>query len=35
VLRHCFGQDTLTEELRERYQAHIIDLIMAGIKADR
>lgn len=33
VLRHCFDQDTLTEELRERYKAHIIDLIMAGIKA--
>lgn len=33
VLRHCFDQDTLTEELRERYKAHIIDLIMAGIRA--
>ena len=33
VLRHCFDQDTLTEELRDRYKAHIIDLIMAGIKA--
>ena len=32
VLRHCFDQDTLTEELRERYKAHIIDLIMAGIR---
>lgn len=35
VLRHCFGQDTLTDELRERYKAHIIDLIMAGIRADQ
>ena len=35
VLRHCFGQDTLTEELRERYKTHIIDLIMAGIRADK
>jgi len=35
VLRHCFGQDTLTEELRERYKAHIIDLIMAGIRAEQ
>ncbi len=34
VLRHCFGQDTLTDELRERYKAHIIDLIMAGIRAE-
>ena len=33
VLRHCFDQDTLTEELREAYKAHIIDLIMAGIRA--
>jgi len=33
VLRHCFDQDALTEELRERYKAHIIDLIMAGIRA--
>ena len=33
VLRHCFDQDTLTDELRERYKAHIIDLIMAGIRA--
>ena len=33
VLRHCFDQDTLTEELRDRYKAHIIDLIMAGIRA--
>ena len=33
VLRHCFDQDTLTDELRDRYKAHIIDLIMAGIRA--
>ena len=33
VLRHCFDQDTLTAELRDRYKAHIIDLIMAGIRA--
>ena len=33
VLRHCFDQDTLTEELREAYKSHIIDLIMAGIRA--
>ena len=33
VLRHCFDQDTLTDELRDRYKAHIIDLIMAGIHA--
>ncbi len=33
VLRHCFGQDTLTEELRDRYREHTIDIIMAGILA--
>ncbi|MGH6785681.1 MAG: TetR family transcriptional regulator [Novosphingobium sp.] len=31
VLRHCFDQDTLTEELRDRYRAHCIDFIMAGV----
>jgi AcrR family transcriptional regulator len=34
VLRHCFGQDSLTEELRDRYRQHTVDLIMAGILAD-
>lgn len=33
VLKHCFDQDTLTEELRDRYRAHCIDFIMAGILA--
>jgi AcrR family transcriptional regulator len=33
VLRHCFGQDSLTEELRDRYREHTIDIIMAGILA--
>ena len=31
VLKHCFDRDTLTDELRERYRAHCIDFIMAGI----
>jgi Tetracyclin repressor-like, C-terminal domain len=35
VLRHCFGQDTLTEELRDRYREHTVDIIMAGILAPR
>ncbi len=35
VLRHCFGQDTLTEELRDRYREHTIDIIMAGILAKK
>ncbi|HUD29317.1 MAG TPA: TetR family transcriptional regulator [Novosphingobium sp.] len=33
VLKHCFDQDTLTEELRDRYRVHTIDIIMAGILA--
>lgn len=33
VLHHCFGQDALTEELRERYKAHVLELIMGGIVA--
>ena len=34
VMRHCSGEDTLTEQLRDRYRAHTVDLIMAGILAD-
>lgn len=30
-MRYCFGEDSLTEELRDRYRAHATDLIMAGI----
>lgn len=30
-LRYCFGKDSLTEELRDRYRDHASDLIMAGI----
>ncbi|WP_408589737.1 TetR family transcriptional regulator [Novosphingobium sp.] len=33
VLRHCFDQDTLTEELRDRYREHTVDFVMAGILA--
>jgi AcrR family transcriptional regulator len=33
VLRHCYDQDTLTEELRDRYREHTVDFIMAGILA--
>lgn len=35
VLKHCFDRDTLTEELRDRYRAHCIDFIMAGILAPK
>jgi TetR/AcrR family transcriptional regulator len=34
VMHHCFGEDALTEELRERYKAHVLDLIMGGILVD-
>jgi len=30
-LRYCFGEDTFSEELRDRYRAHTIDFIMAGL----
>lgn len=33
VLKHCFDQDSLTEELRDRYREHTVDIIMAGILA--
>lgn len=33
VLKHCFDQDSLTEELRDRYREHSVDIIMAGILA--
>lgn len=33
VLQHCFGQDTLTESLRDAYREHTVDIIMAGILA--
>jgi AcrR family transcriptional regulator len=35
VLRHCYATDSLTEELRDRYKAHCIDFIMAGILAPK
>ncbi|MDE8652615.1 TetR family transcriptional regulator [Novosphingobium album (ex Liu et al. 2023)] len=33
VMKYCFDTDTLTEELRDRYREHTIDIIMAGILA--
>lgn len=33
VLKHCFDQDALTEELRDSYREHTVDFIMAGILA--
>ena len=33
VRQHCFDQDTLTEELRDRYREHAVAFIMAGILA--
>lgn len=35
VLKHCYDTDSLTEELRDRYRAHCIDFIMAGILAPK
>jgi TetR/AcrR family transcriptional regulator len=31
VMQHCFGEDAMTEELRDRYKAHVTELIMTGI----
>jgi AcrR family transcriptional regulator len=33
VMKYCFDTDTLTEELRDRYREHTVDIIMAGILA--
>lgn len=33
VAKHCLNQDSLTEELRDRYREHTVDIIMAGILA--
>ncbi len=30
-MRYCFGEDSLSEELRDRYRAHLTDFIMAGL----
>ena len=32
VFRHCFDQDTVNEELRDRYREHITTFVMAGLK---
>lgn len=32
VLRHCFDQDTLTEELRDAYRDHVISFLICGLK---
>ena len=33
-LRYCLGEGSLSEELRDRYRAHIIDFVMAGLLRD-
>jgi len=33
-LRYCFREDSLTEELRDRYREHTIDFVMAGLMRD-
>ncbi len=33
-LKYCFNQDSMSEELRDRYRAHTIDFIMAGLLRD-
>jgi TetR/AcrR family transcriptional regulator len=31
VLRHCYDQEDISEEMRDRYREHSIDLIMRGL----
>ncbi|WEK48091.1 MAG: TetR family transcriptional regulator [Candidatus Andeanibacterium colombiense] len=31
ILRYCFNEDGFSEELRDRYRAHTVDFIMAGL----
>ena len=33
VLRHCYDQEDISEEMRDRYREHTVDLIMRGILA--
>ncbi len=33
VLRHCYDQEGVSEEMRDSYRQHTIDIIMAGILA--
>jgi TetR/AcrR family transcriptional regulator len=33
VMRHCFDRDDFSENMRDRYREHTIDLIMAGLLA--
>ena len=31
ILRYCFGEDSLTEKLRDQYREHMIEFVMAGL----
>ena len=31
VLKHCYNQEELSEDLRDRYREHSVELIMAGV----
>jgi TetR/AcrR family transcriptional regulator len=31
VFRHCFGQENISEKMRDRYREHTIDVIMRGL----
>jgi TetR/AcrR family transcriptional regulator len=33
VLRHCFDQDDISEEIRDQYREHTVELIMRGLLA--
>ena len=31
-MRYCFGEDSLSEELRDKFRAHTVEFIMAGLE---
>jgi hypothetical protein len=31
VLHHCFGQSEMTEQMRDDYADHTLDIIMPGL----
>jgi AcrR family transcriptional regulator len=34
VLRHCYDQNDISEDMRDRYREHTVELIMRGLLAD-
>jgi TetR/AcrR family transcriptional regulator len=34
VLRHCYDQNDISEDMRDRYREHTVELVMRGLLAD-